>query len=615
MRRRAIRRTDFGTVVLHWLLVGSLTVSVATGLRIAADSPTHSWLLLLDGILPKNIVWTGHIPAAVMLFALSIAYAVYVSRAGLVRRIRLDRARLMGMLRPGQARWGAINVVLYWILFATLLTELVTGGLLYFGYGSDFIVSLHLMGTWMVLGYAALHIAAHWAAGGATQLLRVLRPTRLAPPPPPFDPMDLVDGVDDDGADDGRPRTPPRAPVREKKTAQPRAEGAVPPRRRDPVLQANPLIVASAVALAGVTALVAIDRSSVDTLYIRRVAKAQAPVLDGDISDAVWRTVRPMTVMTDLGGNFDGKGASTVEIRAVHDGAWAYFSFVWDDPTRSLKHLPLVKRGDGWHVLHDGYDRGDERSYYEDKFAVLLTTLDLTVAGDRTFHAGPTPVAGKPTTLSGRGLHYTTTDNVEVEVWQWKAASGGLLGWIDKNHFGMPATPTKAQVAGERPYRGGFIEDPRAASIYYDNFEAKPPGGYEAPIQPKRLPKDWRATWVALGHVDLDPEHGDSDGARWWMTEDSSLPYTPDADAQIPVGAVVPGVIVVDEHLQDRAEIRGTARWAAGRWTLEAARRLVGGAPSDVPIASGTYMRVAAFDHSQIHHTRHVRPIRLEVEQ
>jgi hypothetical protein len=34
----------------------------------------------------------------------------------------------------------------------------------------------------------------------------------------------------------------------------------------------------------------------------------------------------------------------------------------------------------------------------------------------------------------------------------------------------------------------------------------------------------------------------------------------------------------------------------------------------DVAIETGTFMRVAAFDHSQIRHTRLVRPIRLEVE-
>jgi hypothetical protein len=56
------------------------------------------------------------------------------------------------------------------------------------------------------------------------------------------------------------------------------------------------------------------------------------------------------------------------------------------------------------------------------------------------------------------------------------------------------------------------------------------------------------------------------------------------------------------------------ARWASGLWALEVKRRLDTTSEFDVPIKTGVFMRVAAFDHSQIRHTRHVRPIRIEVE-
>ena len=36
--------------------------------------------------------------------------------------------------------------------------------------------------------------------------------------------------------------------------------------------------------------------------------------------------------MTNEGGNFDGKGESRIDIRAVHDGTWAFFLFTWQDP-------------------------------------------------------------------------------------------------------------------------------------------------------------------------------------------------------------------------------------------------------------------------------------------
>ena len=92
--------------------------------------------------------------------------------------------------------------------------------------------------------------------------------------------------------------------------------------------------------------------------------------------------------MTNAGDNFDGKGETRVDIRAVHDGTWAYFLFTWEDPTRSLKQLPLIKQSDGWHLLHKGFETGDEHEFNEDKFSVLLTTSNVTLAGDRTFHPG-----------------------------------------------------------------------------------------------------------------------------------------------------------------------------------------------------------------------------------
>ena len=665
-RRPRKRKTDYGTIVLHWLLVGSLAVAVLTGLRIAAEAPDRTWINAIDGLLPTSTVWTGHIPAAVVLTAIAVAYATYVPLAGLVRRIRLDRVRLRGLLGRKQQRWGAINVILYWGFYATLLVQLLTGGLLYFSYANAFLLEVHWYGMWVIFGYAGLHVMSHWALGGSQQLLRIVRPALLSPRTPPFDPAEVFALLDQnqpakqkpaaaprpapspageprvdrppkwrEAAPPPRDQAPRRPPARYAEAAArdltpprpkaPRSPEGGPPRdvpesapprphgRRGPVLQANPLIVATAVALVGVTVLVTIDRQMVDTIKVRRIAKSEAPVLDGDASDAVWRTVRPFYILTEQGGNFDGKGETTVEIRAVHDGERAYFLFVWDDPTRSLKQLPLQKAADGWHLLHDGYEIGDEHAYSEDKFSVLLTKLDLVLAGDRTFHAGQEPINGKPATLSGRGLHYTTQDNLYVDVWEWRATSGGAFGYMDDLHFGPPVEPTQAQLDGKIAYHGGFEPDPGTAN-FSDNFNPQPASAYRYPIVPRRLPRDYKAMIAAMGQIDLDPHHGESDGARWYMTEAESLAYSPEADAQIPVGTVIPGVIIAGEYSGDRADVRCAARWAAGRWVLETTRLLESKSKYDTAISTGTFMRVSAFDHAQIRHTRHTRPIRLEVE-
>src|SRR5450432_3872184 len=398
---------------------------------------------------------------------------------------------------------------------------------------------------------------------------------------------------------------PPARPAAKSRTSKP----------RNPTFQSNPFVVAAAVAIAGASIVVATDRLAVDQLQIHRISSADVPILDGDTSDRAWRNIQPFSVMTNQGGIFDGKGESRIDIRAVHDGTWADFLFTWDDPTRSLKHLPLVKEIDGWHMLHNGYESGDEHEYNEDKFSVLLTTLDATLAGDRTFHAGTHPIPEAPPTMTGRGLHYTPGNDVYVDVWLWKATSTGATGWMDDSHFGPPLDPTPMQVRNVVPYRGGFAPDPGTAN-YADNFivSDEPAVDGKRMITPRRLPRDLAKTAAAMGEIDLDPNHGESDGARWFMTEAESVPYSSQQDVTVPVGTVIPGVIIAGEFSGDRADIRCAARWASGHWALEVARRLDTHSQYDVPLQTGVFMRVAAFDHSQIRHTRHVRPIRLEVE-
>jgi hypothetical protein len=645
------RKTDYGTIVLHWTLVAALSVAFLTGLKIATETPGHTWINWVDGILPHSSVWTAHMRAALVLATVPLAYVIYMLLSGLAGRIRVDRVRMMGLLGKPQARWGAINVLLYWAFFLILLSQIATGSLLYFGLAADaVIVTLHWFGAWAILGYAALHVFAHWALGGKPQLLRIFRPSALVSPTPPPDPIQLLaqfaersptapppaagpaavrlhdvprddrrpvrqtDARQADARQADAPRPPQPASVRPSPSPHPGPERASSRTgRRGPMLQANPFMVAVAVAIAGAFFLVTLDREEVDTLHVRRIARSDAPVLDGDTSDLVWRTAPPLYVATGQGGNFDSAGATTVEIRAVHDDEQVYFLFTWNDPTRSLKQLPLIKTARGWRLLHDGYEAGDEHAYSEDKFAVLLTASSSILAGDYTFHAGPRPIADEPRTLSGRGLHYTMGEGVYADVWEWKATSTGPSGWMDDEHFGPPLAATAAQRDGLLPYHGGFAPDPGIAN-YAVNFTQRSPEAYDRPLTPRRLPKDFRAMLAAMGPVDLDPDHGESEHARWFMTQEESAPYSPELDALIPVGTVIPGVIVSGAFSDDRADVRCAARWAAGRWALEVTRRLDTHSKYDVPISTGIYMRVAAFDHSQIRHTRHVRPIRLEVE-
>jgi Ethylbenzene dehydrogenase len=597
--------TDVGTVLLHWLIVALLLVLIATGLRIASADAGLDWLGLLDPILPVENLWYRHLIAAAGLMATVAAYAVYVVRARLVQRVRLHWARVALLRHRGRPRWAAANAIIVWSLLAALGTEIATGIALFLGAGGVWL-SLHLHATWILLALAVAHVLVHWAYGRKAQLLRIFRPAPLTIPPPPPDLAELLAeqlelrerearraGAVPCGAADANVATMPAAPQRER-----------PPRAR-------PLARATAVGAAVLALAATAEQLTRASLKLRAIERGAAPRLDGDLSDPVWSHAPAVTVLTQHGSSFGGTGESSVEIKAVHDGEFVYFAFVWADPTRSLKHLPLVKRPDGWYVAQTRHDVADENELHEDKLAVLFARSTLHLIG-AAIHPARAPLAGRPGSLNGRGMHYTLDGSI-ADVWQWRASHSGPAGHIDNCHFGGPAEPTDAQAEGRERYTGGFARDPGPAA-YRDNFSRQPPGGYLAPLRPLRLPAKAAAMTAALGRIEDDVQQSDSEGARWWMTEAESVPYSQKADDAIETGTVIPGVVMTGGSQQSAASVRGVARWAAGRWILELARRLDTGSKWDLPITSGLLMWVAAFDHSETRHTWHVRPIRLELE-
>jgi hypothetical protein len=597
-------------VILHWLLVGSIVVATATGLRIATESPRHPWLAQYAWLLPERFVWTAHIASALLLVAAAVGYASYMFNSGLLQRVKLDRSRLAALLSSKSSRWTTTNIVLYWILYAAMLLQMLTGAALYFDLAGSGACFLHWVAMCVILGYAALHVACHALMGGGAQLVRIFKFGALRPPAPAFDPFEVIAAIEQKyalapsqaGGPGGRSGAGGHPPPDVGNRGNP---------RRALSRAVNPLLLSAAVTALAVASIAAWDRTSIEVLHIRRIDPSQAPKVDGDASDPVWTTISSVNVRTDNGANLGGTGDSTIGIKAVHDGQRAYFLCVWDDPTRSLKQTPLEKRNGAWHLLAPA--NSSERRFNQDKFSILLTKLDSVLAGDHTFHAGNPPQAEKLRTLSGQGLHYTTAADVYADVWEWKATSTNPSGMLDDDHFGPPTKATEAQASGAAPYRGGFAPDSGTAN-YSWNYVTPLPHTDDPTVTPRRLPKDLAAVARQIGHVDLDPEHSDDEGSRWYMTEKETEPYSADRDHNIPDGTVIPGIIISGQYAGDRADVMGAARWAANRWILEVTRPLRPNTKFDVAIETGTFMRVAVFDHDRFKHTRHIRPLRLEVD-
>ena len=554
------------------------------------------WLAVLDPLLPVEEVWYYHLISGVVLMATLAGYFFYLRRAKLQSRVRFDKARFVVLLRPGRQRWAALNVIVYWVLMVSLVVEVVSGIMLFAGAGSPHL-AIHRITTYVCVASVITHVALHAVAGG-------FRAAYASCSPRPAAHRTAAAGS-------GRVASSRVVAAHRKRARAGGGEfGTTGGQTHRATLNAHPFATALVAMLVVGGLSIGAEQASRETLRVVEIPQSQAPQLDGDLSDPAWTRAHPVTILTTQGGDFGGTHQSLVEIRALHDGEFAYFSFVWEDPTRSLKHLPLVKRSGQWRVAATREDLGDESKYFEDKFSVLLTRPGLPLIG-AAIHLARRPLADKPSSSSSRGLHYT--GGGIADIWQWRASHAGPGGYIDNCHFGGPAALPDEQQKLAQHYAGGFAIDP--VPLPYDsNIGLATPSGASA-FLPKRLPSDLSAMSHAMGRIDDSPGASESETSRWWMGESKLVAYSTAQDAAIPDGSVIPSIIMKSSLPEtSRDSIRGVARWAAGRWTLEVARRIYTGSQYDVPIKTGTLMWVAAFDHSEKRHTRHLRPFRLEVD-
>lgn len=401
---------DAPTIVLHWGMVATLVVSLATGLRFAADDPDAAVAGALNGVLPQGEVVTLHIWSATLLLALSIAYVVFLFRARLQARVALDKHRLSDLRKGGRNWWASANVAVYWLAFLAILGASVTGLALYFMPGRIATAPWLVVHEWLSLSipaYILLHIVALVGVGGVAYLLKIFRP---------------------------KP-----------------AYGAA-------------LFVAASAGAAVAAVFFGADQASTNRLEAAYAKKE--PILDGKSDDAVWENAKAVEIPTMRGANLPD-GDVSVTVRAAYNDTHFFGLFQWPDSTRSFKHLPMVKTEDGWKVQQTEFGIQDEDSYYEDKFGVMLTKGG-GLAGDGSIHLGPQPLDGHPGPSGGRGLHYTTDGSI-VDVWHWKAVRTGnpAMQQIDDNFFGAPMEP---KAKGR--YTGGYDKDPKTGGGFLMNWEA-----------------------------------------------------------------------------------------------------------------------------------------------
>lgn len=290
-----------------------------------------------------------------------------------------------------------------------------------------------------------------------------------------------------------------------------------------------------------------------------------APVIDGT-PDAIWNQAPAMTVNVTGGAN---TGAHTVTLKSVYTDDSVYFLAAWNDPTESMKRMPWQKQADGsWKQLKTpDIKEGGENTYYEDKFAQMwnINTPSFDASGCfATCHPG------ENADVKDYGNMYAPNAGEKADIWHMKMVRTNPTGYIDDQY--LDSTRYSKDVPDS-----GRHSDP-GTSPYSDNINAaKNAPNFTSPTQPAQTSK------------------------AYWIIDSEKQPFKDTYKANDEIAA-----LIVKPPTGDRADIKGKAVYADGKWTMEYGRKLTTGSQYDVQFSDmkkeysfGT----AIFDSAQTRHS------------
>jgi hypothetical protein len=301
--------------------------------------------------------------------------------------------------------------------------------------------------------------------------------------------------------------------------------------------------------------------------------------LDGELNEAEWTKASSVIIPTYYGAPYDK--TVPVEIKLMHDGNVLYMHARWPDATLSRDHLPLVKTEKGWQVQQTNYLNNDEQTFYEDKFSVML--------GSSPWDSLRSVFLSQK---EGRGGH-VMDKNEFVDVWHWKSVRNHEFVKLDDAYFGA----AQVRIPGQRRYSWGYVSDDLEAGGFAENWTYFKTDT----VTPFRLPQKTQDL-QAFQEVEKNPVMGMS----WYTTQ----PYKANLDTY-PVGSKMPSVLWYFPNEGDRGSVQAAGVWKDGYWNLEMMRNLDVDSKFDKKIEDGISLWFATFDHAQIRHTYHLRPLRL----
>lgn len=582
MTRPRTRRlhADWPRFLLHWMVAASVLVAASTGLRMAADHldalRTGTIFTLVSFCLPQGPVFDWHVRNGLVLLALLLIYPLLAGLPEGLRRSRLGQGlRREARERQGQAsssptqqsptqqnraheRPGGparrpevaarLGDLLHWVLTLLVCTLALSGLLQIFEWPAQAIPALTRLHGLVACALALtvlMHVAVYLLEGGLPRLGAMLWPrsARLG----------------------------------------------------------RALLALGLVASVGL-GLNLVEGHLVQTLEVPEV-RFSTFRLDGVADEPLWAVAPERVVIARRGGEADAARAVPMHVQAAHDGQRIFVRVSWPDPVPNLKHLPLVRGDQGWYVLHDGYAVSDERTWYEDKLALVWSAPEtgLTASMRAAVHLGPTAL-GVPSAPHGRGAHASAT---LLDLWHWKAVRTDIMDLAEDESIHLPLPCSACDVS----YSGGIRPDPKISGGYAWNWDYfTPNGGPDGNpngVTPRRLPLSANLAGTFDEHAnDGLPQ---TYGSMRWL---ESTPWRAPLDTY-PPGTAIPSWLRLGDYEGDIAHVAAKGAWRDGVWTVEFSRLLDTGSAFDVRIATGSLLWLAPFDHAQARHGYHLRPLRL----
>ncbi len=294
------------------------------------------------------------------------------------------------------------------------------------------------------------------------------------------------------------------------------------------------------------------------------VKVAAAPVIDGT-PEAIWDQATAMTVNVAGGAN---TGAHTVTLKSVYTDDSVYFLASWNDPTESLRRMPWQKQADGtWKQLKTpNAKEGGENTFYEDKFAQIWNINIPTFEASGCF---ATCHVGENSDVKDFGNKYAPNPGEMADIWHAKLVRTNPSGYVDDQY--LDSTRYNKTTAAD----AGRHSDPGTPGPYSDNINAaKTAPNYTSADQP---------------------------APPYWIVDSEKQPFKDTYKTNDEIAG-----IIVRPPTGDRADIKGKAVYADGKWTMEYGRKLTTGSQYDVQFSDmkkeysfGT----AIFDNAQVRHS------------